>query len=122
MRSQWQRTIRFFKTLRFHLAATFLLILTAVLAIMAWVSTATLRKVLQTQSETQLEGQLGALKGWFTFDETSGTPLWDEVDLDDPEEVSELTRLKAVYVIAQEDGRLYQAPTDPKLSPGCSLP
>jgi heavy metal sensor kinase len=116
MRSQWQRAIRFFRTLRFRLAATFLLILTAVLAIMGWVSTAALRKVLEAQSENQLNGQLGALKGWFTFDETTGTPLWDEVDWNDPEEASELSRLKAVYVIAQEDGRLYQAPTDPKLS------
>jgi heavy metal sensor kinase len=116
MSSHWQRAIRFCRTLRFRLAVTFLLILTAVLAIMGWVSTAALRKVLEAQSENQLNGQLGALKGWFTFDEATGTPLWDEVDWDDPEEAGELSRLKAVYVIAQEDGRLYQAPTDPKLS------
>lgn len=115
MRSHWQRTPRFFKTLRFRLASTFLLVLTAVLAIVGWVSTTALRKVLEAQSESQLITQLGALKGWFTFDDVTGAPLWDEVNWDDTEEVAELVRLKAVYVIAQEDGRLYQAPTDPKL-------
>ncbi len=107
------RLTRFFRTLRFRLAVIFLLIPTAVLAIMGWVSTTTLRTVLENQSESQLSGQLGALKGWFTFD--AGQPLWDEVDQSDPEEVAELARLRAVYVIADDEGHLYWATTDPKL-------
>jgi heavy metal sensor kinase len=110
------RIVKFFRTLRFRLAATFLLILAAVLAIVGWLSTTTLRKVLEIQSESQLSGQIGALKGWFTFDESSGVPLWDEVDLSDPEEVAELGRLQAVYVIADDQGHLSLATTDPKLS------
>ncbi len=110
------RIIRFFRTLRFRVAAAFLLILASVLAIMGWVSTTALRKVLEVQSEAQLNGQIGALKGWFTFDESSGVPLWDEVDLNDPEEVAELGRLQAVYVIADDQGHLYHATTVPKLS------
>ena len=115
--SVWKsRSFRFFRTLRFRLAVTFLVILTVVLAIMGWVSATALRKVLDTQSENQLNGQLGALKGWFTFsDDAKGLPLWDEVDMSDAEEVAELGRLKAVYVIAEDNGRLYQATTDPKL-------
>jgi heavy metal sensor kinase len=115
MGSQWMKTVRFFRTLRFRLAATFLLILTAVLAVMGWVSTTALKKVLETQSEAQLSGQIGALKGWFTFDESSGEPLWDEVDQSDPEELAELLRLQKVYVIADDQGRLDRATTDPKL-------
>ena len=104
------------RTLRFRLAAAFLLILAALLGAMGWVSTTALRTVLETQSETQLSGQLGALKGWFTFDEKTGQPLWDEVDLGDEEEKLELANLQAVYVIADEQGRLDHATTDPKLS------
>ncbi len=115
--SAWKSpSFRFFRTLRFRLAVTFLVILTVVLVIMGWVSTTALRKVLDTQSESQLNGQLGALKGWFTFsDDAKGLPLWDEVDMSDAEEVAELGRLKAVYVIAEDNGRLYQATIDPRL-------
>ncbi len=77
--------IRFFRTLRFRLAATFLLLLAAVLAIMGFLATKNLNEILENQSEVQLNGQLGALKGWFTFDDHSGQPLWDEVDQSDPE-------------------------------------
>ncbi len=115
MAGRWIPTLRFFRTLRFRLAATFLLILTAMLAIIGWVSTAALRTVLANQSETQLAGQIGTLKGWFSFDDKTGQPLWDEVDQGDPEEVAELAKLRAVYVIAADDGRLYQATTDPQL-------
>ncbi|MDQ2711232.1 MAG: ATP-binding protein [Acidobacteriota bacterium] len=107
---------RFFRTLRFRLAATFLLMVTAVLAIVGWVSTTALRTVLENQSEGQLNGQLGALKGWFTFDERTGQPLWDEVDFSDREEVAELVLLQKVYVIADDQGHLYKATTDPALS------
>ncbi len=115
MSRRWIPTLRFFRTLRFRLAATFLLILTAMLAIIGWVSTTALRTVLANQSETQLAGQIGTLKGWFSFDDKSGQPLWDEVDQGDPEEVAELARLRSVYVIAAEDGALSQATTDPQL-------
>ncbi len=108
-------SLRFFRTLRFRLAATFIVILAGLLAIMAWVSTTTLRTVLANQSESQLNGQLGTLKGWFTFDDKTGQPLWDEVDQSDAEEVAELARLRAVYVIAGQDGSLYQATTDPQV-------
>ena len=116
MRSLRLRFIRFVRTLRFRLAATFLLMVTAVLLIMGWVSTAALRTVLENQSESQLNGQLGALKGWFSFDEKSGRPLWDEVDVSDAEEFNELGRLRAVYVIADDEGHLDKATTDPALS------
>lgn len=116
MRSLRLRSIRFVRTLRFRLAATFLLMITAVLLIMGWVSTAALRTVLANQSESQLNGQLGALKGWFSFDEKSGRPLWDEVDWSDAEEFNELGRLRAVYVIADDKGHLDKATTDPALS------
>ncbi len=116
MPSRRTRLTRFLRTLRFRLAATFLLMVTAVLAIVGWVSTTALRTVLENQSESQLNVQLGALKGWFTFDEGTGHPLWDEVDWSDPEEVAELGLLQKVYVMADDHGHLYKATTDPALS------
>ena len=116
MRSLRLRSIRFVRTLRFRLAATFLLMVTAVLLIMGWVSTEALKTVLENQSESQLNGQLGALKGWFSFDEKTGQPLWDEVDVSDAEEFNELGRLRAVYVIADDQGHLDKATTDPALA------
>ena len=59
--------MRFFRTLRFRLAATFLLLLIAVLTIMSVLVTRNLNEILENQSATQLSGQLGALKGWFQF-------------------------------------------------------
>ena len=109
-----QRALRLLRTLRFRLAATFLLLLTAVLAIMSVLTTRNLNEILENQSAAQLSGQLGALKGWFSFDER-GLPLWDEVDKSDQEEVAELVRLQAVYVIAEDNGNLYKASTDPAL-------
>jgi len=116
MLSQRQRALRFFRTLRFRLAATFLLLLAAVLAVSGILSTNRLNEILEAQSAAQLSAQLGALKGWFTFDERTGQPLWDEVDQSDPEEVAELSLLRTVYVIAEENGNLYMATTDPRLS------
>ena len=115
MASRRSRFLRFLRTLRFRLAATFLLLLAAVLAIMGFLATKNLNEILENQSEAQLNGQLGALKGWFTFDDHSGQPLWDEVDQSDPEELAELVRLQAVYVIADDQGRLDRASTDPRL-------
>lgn len=110
-----QRALRLLRTLRFRLAATFLLLLIAVLAIMSVLTTRKLNEILENQSAAQLSGQLGALKGWFSFDERTGQPLWDEVDLSDQEEVAELVRLQAVYVIAADNGSLEKASTDPAL-------
>ena len=115
MISPRERLLRFFRTLRFRLAATFLLLLSAVLIIMSVLATQNLNEILETQGAAQLNAQIGALKGWFTFDERTGQPLWDEVDMNDPEEVSELSRLQSVYVIAEDNGNLYKATTDPRL-------
>jgi heavy metal sensor kinase len=110
-----ERSIRLFRTLRFRLAATFLLLLGAVLIIMSVLATQNLNEILENQSASQLSGQLGALKGWFTFDERTGQPLWDEVDYNDREETAELVRLQSIYVIAREDGTLEKGTSDPKL-------
>ncbi len=107
--------VRFFRTLRFRLAATFLLLLIAVLAVVGFVGTRTLRTVLENQSEDELNEQLGALKGWLVFD-SSGEPYWD-VDRGDPEEEAEVSRLQAVYVIADDQGHVDKATSDSTLAP-----
>lgn len=110
------RRITFFRTLRFRLASTFLLLLTAVLAIVAYVGTSTLRTILEGQSNDELTEQLGELKGgWIYFDD-SGQPRW-QIDHSDPEEEAEATRLQAVYVIADPEGRIVYGSQDPALKP-----
>ncbi|MBV9406390.1 MAG: hypothetical protein JO211_13680, partial [Acidobacteriaceae bacterium] len=106
--------VKLFRTLRFRLAATFLLLLTAVLAVMGFVGTTTLNTVLENQSEDELREQLGALKGWIDFEPDSGNPFWS-MDREDPEEEAEVSRLDAVYLVTDETGHvvLPKAPSGP---------
>ena len=113
----WSKSGRFtlFRTLRFQLAITFLLLLTAVLTIVGAVGTTTLRSILDSQSTDELVEQLGSLKGgWIYFD--SGQPWW-AIDHTDPEEEAEATRLQAVYVIADDTGKIALSSQDPTLKP-----
>ncbi len=103
--------IKLFRTLRFRLAATFLLLLVAVLAIVGVFGTRTLRTILAEQSEDELREQIGALKKWIDFDK-GGEPYWF-VDHTDPEEEAEVSRLDAVYVIADDQGRIHLGSTAP---------
>jgi heavy metal sensor kinase len=116
MRWPTRGRFRLFRTLRFQLASTFLLLLTAVLAIVGAVGTTTLRTILENQSNDELTEQLGALKGgWLNFDD-SGEPYW-QIDHDDPEEEAEATRLQAVYVVANPQGEVVYGSKDPALRP-----
>jgi heavy metal sensor kinase len=108
------REVRFFRTLRFRLASTFLLLLTLVLVIVGIVGTTTLNTILDNQSEQVLHEQLGSLRGWIHFDET-GEPYWF-VDPSDPEEVAQVSRLQAVFVIADDQGRVDKGSSDPTVS------
>ncbi len=102
--------IKLFRTLRFRLAATLLLLLIAVLAIVGVFGARTLRTILADQSEDELKEQIGALKKWIDFDK-SGEPYWF-VDHNDPEEEAEVSRLDAVYVIADEQGHIPSGSTE----------
>lgn len=109
--------IKLFRTLRFQLASTFLLLLVTVLAIFGFAGTRNLKNVLEEQSRDQVIEQLGSLKGgWIYFDQTSGNPYW-EIDHSDPEEEAEAMRLQAVYAIANEEGQMIQGAQDPVLKP-----
>ncbi|MBV9223941.1 MAG: HAMP domain-containing protein [Acidobacteriaceae bacterium] len=111
------KQIRFFRTLRFQLASTFLLLLTAVLAIVGLATTKNLKTILDDQSSDEVREHLGELKGgWTYFDEKSGLPYWN-VDHNDPEEEAEAIRLQAVYVIADDEGHVHLASDDPTLKP-----
>lgn len=97
--------VKLFRTLRFRLAATFLLLLTAVLAIMGFVSTTTLQSVLGSQTEDELRERIGSLKGWIDFERDSGKPFLS-VDHDDPEEEAEISRLESVYLVSDDQGQV----------------
>jgi heavy metal sensor kinase len=106
--------LKFFRTLRFQLASTFLLLLAAVLTIVGLVGTRTLGAILDDQNRDELKEQLGAMKGWIYFDD-AGQPNWN-VDRTDPEEEAEVSRLISVYVVADEQGRVNKS-SDPSLKP-----
>ncbi len=107
------RDVKLFRTLRFRLASTFLLLLTGVLAVVGLVGTQTLRTILENQSEAVLHEQLGAMKGYIHFD-GQGKPYWFE-DPSDPEEAATVGRLKTVFVIAKDDGDAWDGSPDPAL-------
>ena len=109
------RQITFYRTLRFRLASTFILLLAFVLTAVGFAGTKILRSILENQSEQIVKEQLGALKPWIHFDD-SGTPYWF-VDRTDPEEEAEVSRLDAVYVIADEQGNVRLYSEDPALDP-----
>ena len=110
------RHVKLFRTLRFRLASTFLVLLGLILAVIGYAATATLRSVLESQSEDELREQLGALKGWFYFDEQTGQPL-EFADRTDPETEAEISRLETVWVIADDHGRIEKGSSDPTLAP-----
>ncbi|MGA8026047.1 MAG: ATP-binding protein [Bryobacteraceae bacterium] len=107
------RDVKLFRTLRFRLASTFLLLLTLVLAVVAIVGTQTLRTILENQSQAVLKEQLGAIKGYIHFD-GQGTPYWF-VDRSDPEEAATEGRLKTIYVIANDEGEAHEGSPGPAL-------
>ncbi len=110
------KQITFYRTLRFQLASTFLLLLTAVLAIVGLADTKNLKGVLEDQSDDEVRERLGELKGGWTYFDDSGYPRWN-VDHSDPEEEAEATRLQEVYAIADDEGRVALASNDPTLKP-----
>lgn len=113
-RTAWEKLqeVKLFRTLRFRLAATFLLLLTGVLAIMGFVGTTTLSTVIANQIEDELKEQLGALKGWIDFESDSGEPYWF-VDHSDPEEEAEVSKLNAVYIVADDQGQPHKGSSGP---------
>jgi heavy metal sensor kinase len=110
------KQITFYRTLRFQLASTFLLLLTAVLSIVGLAATKNLKAVLEDQSIDEVRERLGELKGGWTYFDDSGYPRWN-VDHSDPEEEAEATRLQTVYAIADEEGHVALASEDPTLKP-----
>jgi heavy metal sensor kinase len=117
----WKKLIelKLFRTLRFRLAATFLAVLAAVLLVVFIFGTATLRTVLENQSEDELNELLGTLKDWpIQFDDGTGQPYW-YADVTDPDDRAEVARLQAVYVIANSEGKIVWGSCDASQKPLC---
>ena len=81
------QSITIFRTLRFRLASTFLLLLTFITIALGLVGTALLRTILAGQSEQALGDELAALRGYIHFDENDGHPYWF-ADMSDPDEAA----------------------------------
>jgi heavy metal sensor kinase len=108
------RHVTFFRTLRFRLAGTFLLLLTLVLLLVGVVVTTTLHSILNSQSEEAVRDQLGQLKSFVEFDDHTGKPYLN-ADRTDPEEDATVGRLIQVYVIADDRGNIELGVGDPAL-------
>jgi heavy metal sensor kinase len=96
---------KLFRTQRFRLAGTFLLIFAFVLLLVAVAGTTNLNQVLDNQSIQTLDDELGALKGYIRFEGDTHKPYWF-LDPSDPEEADIRGRLSDVFVIADEKGNL----------------
>jgi heavy metal sensor kinase len=105
------RSIRIFKTLRFRLASTFLLLLTVVTIGVGIAGTQLLKSILTSRTEDTLMEEFTALRGYLHFYDTNGEPYW-QVDQTDPEEQSEFEGLTSVYVVARSDGTMWRGTTD----------
>lgn len=108
-----RRLRKVFKTLRFRLASTFLLLLMIVLAVVGFAGTKTLQTILENQSEQTLREQLGAMRAYIHF-EDQGKPIWF-VDPSDTDEESIVGRLKTVFVEATDQGVAVDGSPDPAL-------
>jgi heavy metal sensor kinase len=98
--------LRLFRTLRFRLASTFLLLLAAVIVLAGIAGTTLLKSVLNTRTEQALRDELGALKGYIHFD-SHGDPYWF-ADRSDPEESAIVARLSDVFLLVDDQGRVNQ--------------
>lgn len=109
------RGISIFKTLRFRLASTFLLLLTLVTIAAGFAVTQLLSSILETRTEENLAEQLTALRGYHHFGDDGS--LYRSVDKSDPDEAAEWEQLTSVYVIAKPDGEIWQGTTDSGFEP-----
>jgi len=110
------RSIPIFRTLRFRLASTFLLLLTFITIALGLVGTALLRSILAGQSEQALIDELAAIRGYIHFDESDGHPYWF-ADMSDPDEAAAVDRLQRAYVVAGEDGTIWYGTTGHAFDP-----
>jgi heavy metal sensor kinase len=102
--------LKFFRTLRFRLASTFLVLLAIVLAVVGIVGTKMLESVVETTNEQVLNEELAAMRGYLHFDQ--GLPYWFE-DPSDPEEEAAVGRLKSVFVVTDDEGKAWQGSDPP---------
>lgn len=100
--------LRLFRTLRFRLASTFLVLLAVVLVLAGIAGTTLLRSVLDTRSDQALRDELGALKGYIHFGSSDGgMPEWF-ADRSDPEEAAAVARLGDIFLLVDDAGRIDQ--------------
>lgn len=109
------RGIRIFKTLRFRLASTFLVLLTLVTIAAGFAVTQLLSSILEKRTEENLAEQLTALRGYVHFND-DGNP-YTHVDRSDPDEAAEWEQLTSVWVIARPNGTIWDGTTDRGFEP-----
>jgi heavy metal sensor kinase len=100
--------LTFFRTLRFRLASTFLLLLLIILTIVGVAGTVIIRGVLESRTEDTLVEELAAIKGYLRFDK--GLPVIGPAEDDDDR--AEIARLTKVYVIADAKGHVSKGTND----------
>src|SRR3954453_3238404 len=93
---------RFFKGLRFRLAASYVLFFAVLLTFLGVFFNHTLKGIYDDQARERLTEEWGAVKGDLRIDK--GTIFW-YYDTEDPEEAFIVDRLKQVYLLTDANGK-----------------
>lgn len=103
-RSWWAR-LAFVRGLRFRLTLSYVLFFTVLLGIIGLLFGKTLRLEMDDDSRATLEEEWGAAKGYLHFEKS--LPIW-VADSTDPEEAYIVERLRHVYMLADEKGKVLE--------------
>jgi heavy metal sensor kinase len=95
----------FVRGLRFRLTLSYVLFFTVLLGIIGVLFRGTLQLEMDGDSRATLEEEWGAAKGYLHFDK--GIPIW-VADSTDPEEAYIVERLRHVYMLADEKGKVLE--------------
>ena len=101
----WWARLAFVRGLRFRLTLSYVLFFTVLLGIIGLLFGKTLQLEMDDDSRATLEEEWGAAKGYLHFEK--GSPIW-VADSTDPEEAYIVERLRHVYLLADDKGKVLE--------------
>jgi heavy metal sensor kinase len=102
---RWWARLAFIRGLRFRLTLSYVLFFTVLLAIIGVLFQQTLQLEMDGDSRAALEEEWGAAKGYLHFEKSA--PIW-VADSTDPEEAYIVERLRHVYMLADDKGKVLE--------------
>ena len=101
----WRARLAFVRGLRFRLTLIYALFFTLLLAAIGGLFRGTLQLEMDDDSRATLEEEWGAAKGYLHFEKSA--PIW-VADPTDPEEAYIVERLRHVYMLADDKGKVLE--------------